>query len=301
MTVNSLEIYAFGKRGGNSFDIEGGNRVVADEAGAGGGGKVYLADQDAFDIGELNNGFIFFQPDFSRPNLTAEQILDFAEMTGTVALAVDIYGDDPREAMFGTTQIVSECFDTLSDSTSYDGALILWNAPRYSYSAGDPTLRTMRVFIDTVKAGSGGFPDIGTVEAPDGSFTLNSNVGFTQEVPEVDTMGPVAAYEMSEVLPASSGSLGKRFVRVRILFNPETIVDPTDPNYEDILLAGGAAPGDMVLIPGGIYPGFAPAGAAPLPIADDPDTAGLENTRGNLDTAPAGVPAIAEVRVTFTP
>jgi hypothetical protein len=175
---------------------------------------------------------------------------------------------------------VTEHFDTLSDSTSYDGVLVLWNAPRYPFLPGD---KTMRLFLDTVKAGVGGFPDIAAVEAPDGSYTMNPTLGFSQELLATET---VADYEMTEVLPAGAGSLGKRFARLRIVFDPTRI-----STNEDVLLAGN----------GVTYFGFDAAGAAPLPIADDPNTAGLENTRGNLDTAPAGVPAIAEVRVTFTP
>jgi hypothetical protein len=283
MTVTAMEAYAFGKLGGNSPNIEGGDRTGADEAGAGGGGKIYMADSNGFGPGEVvGNLQVFLQPDPTRPGLTPEQQQDFAEMSGQVVLLLGIWGDEPREAMFGATQIVTECFDTLSDSTSYDGALILWNAPRFPYSGGSPSLRTMRIFVDTVKAGPGGLPDIAAVEAPDGTFALDPSIGFTQEVPEADAMVP-AAYQMEQVLPAGAGSLGKRFVRLRIKFDPTLI--STDPN---VLL--GPAP-----------LGFAPPGGALLPIADDPATPGLENTRGNLDTAPQGVPAIAEVRVTFTP
>ena len=96
-------------------------------------------------------------------------------------------------------------------------------------------------------------------------------------------MAVPVAYQMSQVLPAGAASLGKRFVRVRIVFDPTLI-----STLPDVLL--GPAP-----------LGFDPAGAALLPIADDPATPALENTRGNLDTAREGVPAIAEVRVTFTP
>ncbi|HEX5138569.1 MAG TPA: hypothetical protein VFY93_16470, partial [Planctomycetota bacterium] len=283
MTVRAMECYAFGKRGGNSLFIEGGDRFAVDEAGAGGGGKIYMADQDGFGSGEvLNNPFVFLTPDPNRPGLTFDEAKDFAEMAGTVTISFGVWGDELRESMFGPTQIVSECFDTLSDSTSYDSALVLWNAPRFPYSSGTPALRTMRIFIDTVKAGLGGLPDIPTVEAPDGSFTLNPAVGFTQEVPAADAAVPVA-YQMTTVLPAGAGSLGKRFVRVRIVFDPTLI----STNPDELL---GPAP-----------LGFAPAGGPVLPIADDPATPGLENNRGNLDTAPQGVPAIAELRVTFTP
>jgi hypothetical protein len=283
MEVDAMEAYAFGKRGGNSPDIEGGDRQGADEGGSGGGGKIYMADVNGFGAGEvLGNPNVFLTPDPFRPGLSFDEQKDFVEMIGTVTIAFGAWGDEPREAMFGPTQIVSECFDTLSDSTSYDSALILWNAPRFPYSSGTPAMRTMRIFIDTVKAGVGGLPDITTVEAPDGSFTLDPGVGFTHEVPEADVAVP-AAYQMTQVLPAGAGSLGKRFVRVRILFDPTLI--STD--------------GDVLLGPAPL--GFAPAGGPLLPIADDPATPGLENTRGNLDTAPQGVPAIAELRVTFTP
>jgi hypothetical protein len=283
MSVNALEAYAYGKAGGNSPNIEGGNRAGVDQGGSGGGGKIYMADSNGFGLGEvIGNLQVFLQPDPTRPGLTPEQQQDFAEMSGTVWISFGVWGDEPREAMFGATQIVTECFDTLSDSTSYDGALILWNAPRFPYSGGSPSLRTMRIFVDTVKAGPGGLPDIATVEAPDGTFALDPAIGFTQEVPVADALVP-AAYQMQQVLPAGAGSLGKRFVRLRIRFDPTLI--STDPN---VLL--GPPP-----------LGFAPPGGAPLPIADDPATPGLENTRGNLDTAPQGVPAIAEVRVTFTP
>jgi hypothetical protein len=282
MTINALEAYAFGKLGGNSLLIEGGDRGNADQAGSGGGGKIYLADSDGFGPTEFSSQFIWFTPDPTRPGLSSDEQKDFAEMSGTETLSLGIWGDEPREAMFGPTQIVTECFDTLSDSTSYDGALILWNAPRFPYSSGTPAMRTMRIFVDTVKSGGGGLPDIASVEAPDGSFTLDPGIGFTQEIPDNDPSVPVA-YQMNLVLPAGAGSLGKRFVRVRIIFDPTLI--STDP---DVLL--GPAP-----------LGFAPAGAPLLPIADDPATPGLENNRGNLDTAPQGVPAIAELRVTFTP
>ncbi len=282
-TVNAAEIYAFGKLGGNSPFIEGGALVGADAGGSGGGGKIFMADNNGFGPGEvLGNPNVFLIPDATRPGLSPEQQQDFNEMSGTAAISFGVWGDEPREAMFGPTQIVTECFDTLSDSTSYDGALILWNAPRFPYSSGSPSMRTMRIFVDTVKAGPGGLPDITTVEAPDGTFAFDPSIGFTQEVPEADASVPVA-YQMSQVLPAGAGSLGKRFVRLRIIFDPTLI--STDPN---VLL--GPPPN-----------GFAPAGGAILPIADDPATPGLENTRGNLDTAPQGVPAIAEVRVTFTP
>jgi hypothetical protein len=295
--VNALEIYAFGKLGGNSPFIEGGDRNSADEGGAGGGGKIYMADVNGFGPGEvLGNPNVFLVPDVTRPGLTFEEQKDFAEMSGVVTISFGTWGDEPREAMFGPTQIVTECFDTLSDSTSYDSALVLWNAPRFPWSTATPAQRTMRMFIDTVKAGAGGLPDIATVEAPDGSFTLDPGIGFTQEL--LSTSGPAniadwpcqtgsaatcGGYQIAEVLPAGAGSLGKRFIRVRIIFDPTLI--STD--------------GDVLLGPAPL--GFAPAGGPLLPIADDPGTAGLENTRGNLDTAPQGVPAIAELRVTFTP
>jgi hypothetical protein len=47
---------------------------------------------------------------------------------------------------------------------------------------------------------------------------------------------------------------------------------------------------------------FARPGAGVIAIADDPATTGvIENTLGNIDTAPVGVPAVAEIRVRFTP
>jgi hypothetical protein len=278
ITFVDCRIFTFGKIGGNSPGIEGGDRATADQGGNGGGGKIHIADGDGFVLGELVTSF--FEPDPSDPSLTPEEAQDLLEMSGLSTLSLGIWGDEPREAMFGPTKIVTETFDTLSDSTSYDGALVLWNAPRYPFLPGD---KTMRIFLDTVKAGVGGFPDIVNVEAADGSFTLNPSIGFTQELLAAET---VPAYQMSEVLPAGAGSLGKRFARVRIVFDPTRI--STDG---DVLLAGD----------GVTYFGFDPAGGSPLPIADDPGTPGLENTRGNLDTAPAGVPAIAEVRVTFTP
>jgi hypothetical protein len=281
--VNAMEAYAFGKRGGNSPDIEGGDRQGADEAGGGGGGKIFMVDVNGFGPGDvLGNPRVFLVPDPTRPGLSFDEQKDFAEMSGEAVISFGAWGNEPREAMFGPTQIVTECFDTLSDSTSYDSALILWNAPRFPYSSGTPAMRTMRIFIDTVKAGIAGLPDIDTVEAPDGSFTLDPGAGFTQEVPAADASVPVA-YQMTQVLPAGAGSLGKRFVRLRITFDPTLI--STDG---DVLL--GPSPN-----------GFAPAGGPLIPIADDPATPGLENTRGNLDTAPEGVPAIAELRVTFTP
>jgi hypothetical protein len=60
---------------------------------------------------------------------------------------------------------------------------------------------------------------------------------------------------------------------------------------------------DMALVgtPAQLVDSFDPGGTAPLPVADDPGTPGLDNSLGNTDTAPAGVPAVAEVRVRFTP
>jgi len=273
ITATACQIFCYGKLGGSAPSIEAGGRAAADQGGNGGGGKAYVADSNGFGPAELS-AFVI------NPTGVAA---DATEMSGLMTLSLDVYGNGPREAMFGPTQIVTEFFDTLSDSTSYDGALILWNAPRFSYAAGDGSMRVMRIFIDTVKGGAGGLPDVTTVEAPDGSFTLDPSKGFTQEVPAVDPLGPAAAYQMQEVLPAGAASQGKRFVRVRIKFDPTLI----------------SASGDVLLGPAPL--GFAPAGAPLLPIADDPATPGLENTRGNLDTAPQGVPAIAELRVTFTP
>jgi hypothetical protein len=297
----------FGKMGGDSPAIEGGTRGGGDQGGNGGGGKVYLADSGALSLVNLLSAgpgrFNYFgqagtptqdtvvvQPPDPARGTTPEEVQDLTEMTGTVGVSVGQWGDDPREPMFGPTQIVTEFFDTLSDSTSYDGALILWNAPRYPYQAGNASMRTMRILIDTTKAGPGGLPDL-SVEDATGNFTNDPDIGFTQEVPAVSAAGPAAAFQMQEVLPAGAASQGKRFVRVRLIFDPTLISN--DPN---VLFAGGAAP-----VPGGVYPGFALPGTAPIPIADDPATPDLENTRGNLDTAPAGVPAFAEVRVTFTP
>jgi len=267
MNVMAAQIYVFGKLGGNAPSIEGGSRQLVDEGGSGGGGKIYMADRNGFVQNEIfTNQYV---------DLVGALAADVAEMSGNAAILLGIWGDEPREAMFGKTQIVTECFDTLSDSTSYDGGLVLWNAPRYPYSSANPASRTMRIFFDTVKAGPGGLPDITAVEAPDGSFSLDPGIGATAEFPDD---APVD-YQMKTVLPAGAGTLGKRFIRLRVIFDPTLI--STDP---ETLLGS-----------------FAPTGAPMVPIADDPLTPALENTYGNLDTAPQGVPAIAEVRVTFTP
>jgi hypothetical protein len=311
LTFTAAQIYAYGKLGGNHPSIEGGTRVTQDSGGAGGGGKLYFADGDGVDSGEyLINPRVIVDRVLAaaQPGLSAEELEDFNEMSGVVAILSGRYGDSAREPMFGPTQIVTEFFDTLSDLTSYDGALILWNAPRYSYSPGTATMRTMRIFIDTCISGVTGLPltspydeDRNPATAPidvplhelvpggpfledsSGNLSGDQRIGFSQEIPEIDALGPPASYQMQLVLQAGLPSLHKRYVRARIIFDPTLI--STDPN---VLL--GPAP-----------LGFAPAGGQLLPIADDPNTPGLENTRGNLDTAPEGVPAVAELRITFTP
>ena len=95
-----------------------------------------------------------------------------------------------------------------------------------------------------------------------------------------DTGNPeaTAQFDSRFRLPAASALLGRRFVRVRVVF--------------DLAVVG---------TPAALVSSFDPPGATVLPIADDPGTPDLENSIGNIDTAPAGVPAIAEIRVRFTP
>jgi len=194
------------------------------------------------------------------------------------------WGSGPREPSFAATQIVSEFFDTLSDSVSYDEVRVLSNAPSFPYDDLNPTTgRTIRVLIDTTVTGAGGLPDF-TAEDADGDFDLDPTLGFTHEIDlHYDSDGtstaPLASNESRNLIAAGSQSLGKRFVRVRIIFDLSRIGTPDD-------LLGN--PG------GGAGLGFALPGAPDEVIAPG-------NTLGNLDTAPEGVPAVAEVRVRFTP
>jgi len=298
----AAELYAFGKLGGNDLNEEGGGRVIQDRGGNGGGGKLYLSDSDG-NIPTLNPTEFFLIPG------PGALVTDGSQFTGTMRVSSSTWGDDPREVMYGTSRIVSEFFDTLSDSTSYDGVRVLSNAPRFPYSVGTPTMRTIRVFVDAATTGAGGFPDL-TSEDPLGNFTLDPTKGFTHEIglhfnafapvnpgdPAVgdDLMTP--QWESFEILPAGAQSQGKRYVRMRILFDLALVGTPTQ-----------------------LLNSFAPAGAPSRPIADADDAdrnpldppgtypsgldyrPGPENTLGNTDTAPDGVPAVAEARVTFTP
>jgi hypothetical protein len=162
---------------------------------------------------------------------------------------------------------------------------VLSNAdnPNFPYDPASVAGRTIRVLLDTTVTGAGGLPDF-TAEDSDGSFTGDPTLGFTHEIDLhfdvnlVDT-SPLANSEARTLIPPSSQSLGKRFVRVRIIFD-----------LSDIGL-----PDDLLGNPGGTAGlGFAMPGAADVVIAPG-------NTLGNLDTAPEGVPAVAEVRVRFTP
>ncbi|MHC4952700.1 MAG: hypothetical protein ACYTGZ_02325 [Planctomycetota bacterium] len=332
LTIDAAEMYVYGKDGGNSpFDWEEGGenagRGTVNQAGNGGAGVIHISDQDGFGQGELpeelgggNAGFLVLNdpnrivaidptimpPDVQPPDLdpTNPDDLparrDFFQMSGVPSISLGVWGDEPRERMFEKSQIVTEFFDTLSDFTSYDGVRVLSNIPRFEYEADpidnpDPDLRTIRVFLDVTKAAAG-LPDMSPEDPATGNFDQNAN-GFTREIGlyfnsdgddinpgDPTAMPPVLPFpygpqhESFFIIPAGGTELGKRFVRVRIVYDLATIGTP------DQLLSS-----------------FAPPGAGNLPIADDLDpTNGPDNTLGNTDTAPEGVPAVAEIRVTFT-
>jgi hypothetical protein len=301
LTIHAAEFFVQGKEGGNSPDIEGGGRIVQDRGGNGGGGKVFLADADGIDGNEfITNPVYFIGSDTLSRDLDLDgnaditdpdEILDRLEMTSNVVVGVGVYGDDAREIRFGRTCLVTEFFDTLSDNVSYDEVRVLSNAPRFPYSADTPGLRTIQVFVDAASAAPGGVPDLATEDPegtlfpgpalPDGTPTGGSSIDvglhYDRTTGLENPMGE-AQYESRFLIPANSPMLGRRFVRVRLCF--------------DLSLVG---------TPAELLSSFAPATAANLAIADDPMTPALENTLGNTDTAPSGVPAVAEIRVRFTP
>ncbi len=287
VTVNSLSMFAFGKRGGNSEDLEG--RGPGFQGGNGGGGEIVMLDSTGIAAAiELSGPSVEIVPNVFRDldddginDLTAAEIMDRSEMSGTITVSTGIYGDADREPLFGTTRIVTEFFDTMSDSVSYDAIRVLSNAPRFPYSVADPAMRTMRVFLDVTQVGAGGLPDLSTEDPATGSLigpegaTFEAGLHFDQDTGL--TTG-VAEFDSRSLIPANSALLGKRFARVRILF--------------DLTLVGD---------PAALLGSFAPGGTGDVPIADDPGTAEIENSQGNVDAAPDGVPAIAAVLVRFTP
>ncbi|MHC4731912.1 MAG: hypothetical protein ACYS6Z_15165, partial [Planctomycetota bacterium] len=300
----ALVSFVHGKTGGNDANIEGGNRAALDAGGPGGPGKWVFADSDGVDIDvEITNVPTVIidplDPAFGvDPDIppSVSDVDDRAGMSGVPALSTFAYGTGPREPFFTTTQIVSEFFDTLSDAVSYDEVRVLSNADNvnFPYDPDNPTTgRTIRVLIDAAVTGPGGLPDF-IAEDPSGSFfrdlsglnppLLASDFGFTHEIDlhfdvDLNDTSPLANSEARFLIPAASLSLGKRFVRVRILFDLGVIGTP------DELLGNPGATAGL---------GFAMPGAADVVIAPG-------NTLGNLDTAPEGVPAVAEVRVRFTP
>jgi len=306
IVLNAVEMYAHGKVGGNSPFFEGGGRGSLNMAGNGGGGVYYIADSDGLTTDEipaqapffgLNEGFLII-PDPNRdidnddvPDLDPNDpddalvIRDLQEMSGQFGVTASAWGDDARERLFTTSQIVTEFFDTLSDSTSYDGVRVLSNAPRFSYDADPvnapvPQDRTIRVFVDTTRS-SNGFPDLGNEDPATGNLGAPSGaseeIGLNFDRITGDEL-PTPQYESRYIIPVNTSLLQfRRFVRVRIVFDLSTV-----GNKNELLSS------------------FAPPGAPNLPIADDPNTPDPENTLGNTDTAPQGVPAVAELRVTFT-
>lgn len=293
LTATALVTFVHGKTGGNDVNIEGGTRNALDAGGAGGAGKWVFADQNGIDVDEeINNETqviidpqdpAFGQDPFLPPSVADDD--DRAGMSGTPTLATFAWGSGIREPMFGATQIVTEFFDTLSDSVSYDEVRVLSNAdnPNFPYDPASPGGRTIRVLIDTTVSGAGGLPDF-TAEDAGGSFTGDPTLGFTHEIDlhfdaDLNDTSPLANSEARNLIAPSSPSLGKRFVRVRIIFDLSRI----------------GLPDDLLGNPGGTAGlGFAMPGAADVVIAPG-------NSLGNLDTAPEGVPAVAEVRVRFTP
>ncbi|MHC4938819.1 MAG: hypothetical protein ACYTHK_07620 [Planctomycetota bacterium] len=297
--IEAAEMYPHGKRGGNHPAFEAGGRGPLNLAGDGGGGALVVMDSDGLpvsdwpaQIGGDNTGFLIIADSLRDidndgeadldPVLDADEILDLDEMSGLFGLSFDVWGDDPRERLWGTSQIVTEFFDTLSDSTSYDGVRVLSNAPRFPYDTDmdNSTNRTIRVWVDTTRSNAG-FPDLtGNTEQADGR--LSPPAGFSEEIPlhrDMNTGDELALpqHESRYIIDTASGLQFNRFVRVRIIYDLSLIGTKNE-------LLGS----------------FAPPSAGDLPIADDPNTPEPENTLGNTDTAPEGVPAVAELRVTFT-
>jgi hypothetical protein len=293
LTVNALVTFVHGKTGGNDVNIEGGVRNALDAGGGGGAGKWVFADQNGIDLDAeiIDPGQVIIDPQDPAFGQVADLPAsvsdddDRAGMVGTPTLAAFAWGTGTREPTFGATQIVSEFFDTLSDSVSYDEVRVLSNADNanFPYDPVSPAGRTIRVLLDTTVTGAGGLPDF-TAEDSSGAFTGDPTLGFTHEIDlhfdtNLNDTSPLANSEARNLIPPSSQSLGKRFVRVRIIFDLSVI----------------GLPDDLLGNPGGTAGlGFAMPGAPDLVIAPG-------NTLGNLDTAPEGVPAVAEVRVRFTP
>ncbi len=301
--VNSAILFAFGKQGGNSPFIEAGGRGVNPntgnldvpiQGGNGGGGLILFCDSDGVDVSTevAGNGAVVVgaNPDYDLDgDLVADLAAgdperdDIAEMSGSVVLVGTVWGDSAREPGYGVSQVVTEFFDTLSDSVSYDQIRVLSNAPRFP--AG-----TIRVFLDVTQSGPGGLPDLSTEDPASGEI-LGPN-GFSIEASLTRDMDTgletgVAQFDSRSLIAANSPALGKRFARVRLVFDVSQI-----GSRDDLLGNPGGGAGLV----------FAPPGSAQLPIADDPGTPGvIENTLGNIDTADAGVPAVADIRVRFTP
>jgi len=339
------QMYAFGRRGGNAalnlvdgggapvldgdgdpITLENGGRAAGDTAGNGGGGVISLSDVDGFageEVGQpfgTNQSFILLPdpamdldvdgvPDFDPTTEEGAENLRrlFMEQIGGTTLNLAVYGDDPREVLFQATLIVTEFFDTLSDSVSYDRVQLLSNLPRFVGGAGQPgyddttlTNNPLQVVLDVTATGAGGAPDLSTEDGA-GNITVGAGnsggnsrpIGFHfnsfppinpgdpaigEKVPPGVGVPGVPQYDSTFLVPAGGAEQGRRFVRVRLLF--------------DLSKLGTLAE---------LLGTFAPPGAAQVVIADDPGTTGLDNTLGNIDTAPDGVLAFAEVRVRFTP
>jgi len=294
--VNAAILLAFGKQGGNSPVLEGGDSRTTGapvQGGNGGGGLILIGDGNGVDIATeiLGNDAVVVLPDPDY-DLDGDGVADLPagdperthlmEMSGTVGATGTIWGDSAREPAYGMTQIVTEFFDTLSDSVSYDEVRILSNAPRFP--AG-----TIRVFLDVTQAGAGGLPDLSTEDPATGAIA--SPNGFTIEASLTADMDTgletgMLQFDSRSLVPPNSLALGKRFARLRLVFDVSQI-----GSRDDLLGNPGGGAGLV----------FAPSGSAELPVADDPSTQEIENTLGNIDTAPEGVPASAEIRVRFTP
>jgi len=306
LSVAAAEMFVFGKVGGNDPReyVDGGvagGRGSVNRAGNGGGGTVLFSDFDGFLQSELppalGGGNLSFHvlPGADR-DIDQDGVADISDvdvihelnqMSGAISFATRQWGDDPREPMYNESAIVMDFFDTLSDSTSYDGVRVLSNIPRFVYDAApDPDTavpppalmlqRSIRVFLDVTKA-DGGLPDLSTEDPATGNFI--SEPGFTREIGlDYDADGnydiggvPVGPqFEAFRVIPAGADELGKRFARVRVIFDLGTIGLP------DALLSS-----------------FAPPNSGSLQVSPG-------NGLGNTDAAPEGVPAVADIRVTFT-
>jgi hypothetical protein len=325
--------FATGMRGGNSpfflidntgtpivandgttvVGLEQADRTTDDEGGAGGGGVMAFLDSDGFDAGEIgapvgNNANFFLAPTsvpfIDTSVMTQTQSLFDRETTVRLALepsggtqyVFDVYGDDPNEVLDQDTLIVTEFFDTLSDTVIYNRAQVLSNAPRYdmAYDKADLSNNLLQVFVDTTRGLSGsGLPDFDG-ELADGSFNnVNARAGRTAQIglhfnsfPPAPNSGDPAIgddvddpqYDSTRLINDSTVDVinQRRFMRVRLKFHMRE-------DLADLLNT------------------FALRGALLDVIADDLGTPGLDNTLGNLDRAPQGAPAFAEVRVRFTP